>query len=126
MIEKQMQYNNDYGAFSDDGKEYVITLEKDITTPLPWSHIMSNGKIGTIVTSNGGGNTWYVNSRENKLTTWCNDAVSDRPSEIIMIENDNEKLCATPILNNEIFIFLALDKLENHAEEKKSKKRKNN
>ena len=33
----------------------------------------------------GAGYTWYENSRENKLTPWSNDPVSDTPGEILYI-----------------------------------------
>lgn len=98
MISKNELYNNGYGGFSEDGKDYIL---KDIITPTPWSHILTNGRIGTIVTNGGGGSTWYINSRENKLTTWSNDTITDKPSEIIYLEDDNNKWAAMPIEKNE-------------------------
>ena len=35
----------------------------------------------TQVRNSGGGYSWFGNSRENKLTTWANDPVTDMPSE---------------------------------------------
>ena len=83
-MNKNELYNNGYGGFSEDGKEYIL---KDIITPTPWSHILTNGRIGTIITNGGGGSTWYINSRENKLTSWSNDTTTDKASEIVYLES---------------------------------------
>lgn len=61
-IEK-VKYYNQYGAFSEDGKEYLIRINKENRLPTVWSHIMANEKFGTIVTENMDGYTWYKNSR---------------------------------------------------------------
>ena len=50
---------------------------------------------GTIVTDNLGGYTWNKNSRLNRLTAWSNDRVSDLPSEIFYIKDDDNKLIWT-------------------------------
>ena len=72
MTNNKLLYFNEFGGFSEDGKEYIIkTNEK--TTPLPWSHVIANKDFGTIVTANGGGYIWYKNSQVNKITTWSND-----------------------------------------------------
>lgn len=92
--------NNDYGEFSEDGKEYIIKVSKNKNPPTPWSHMLTNGKVGTIITTNGGGSVWYINSRENKLTTWSNDTISDKASEIIYIDDNDENWIATPVKSN--------------------------
>ena len=95
MRKIDLLYYNNYGGFTQDGKEYVIkTAEKH--TPMPWSHIIANKTFGTIVTANGGGYTWSNNSRENKITTWSNDPVLDPPSEKITIETKCKNLNVLP------------------------------
>ena len=44
--EPKLLFFNDIGGFSPDGKEYVIRLNKDITTPMPWSNIIANKDFG--------------------------------------------------------------------------------
>lgn len=44
--EPKLLFYNDIGGFSLDGKEYVIRLNKDITTPMPWSNIIANKDFG--------------------------------------------------------------------------------
>ncbi|MGI5895790.1 MAG: GH36-type glycosyl hydrolase domain-containing protein [Oscillospiraceae bacterium] len=77
------------GAFSNDS----FFAESD--TQLPWSHILANDVFGTLATNKSLGYTWAVNSRENKLTPWSNDTMSDHQGEylILRIGNDYYNLC---------------------------------
>ena len=92
---KELLYYNEFGGFDKQDLSYVICTEEK-TTPTPWSHIIANENFGTIVTSDGGGYTWYGNSRENKLTTWSNDVVTNKPSETIRIRNGEKEFSAMP------------------------------
>ncbi|WP_027621850.1 GH36-type glycosyl hydrolase domain-containing protein [Acetivibrio clariflavus] len=102
-----LQFFNGIGGFKNDGKEYEIVLKSGITTPLPWTNVISNRKFGFIVTESGGGYTWHENSRENKLTPWSNDPVSDTPGEIIYVTDDDTgevwNITALPIRENETY-----------------------
>ena len=53
-----LKYFNEYGAFSSNGKEYLIKMNKENRLPTVWSHILANKKFGTLVTENMGGYTW--------------------------------------------------------------------
>ncbi len=88
---EELKYYNEYGAFSSDGKEYLIKVDKQNRLPTVWSHIMANKKFGTIVTENMGGYSWYKNSKLNRVTTWENKPGLDIPSEIIYIKDDVNK-----------------------------------
>lgn len=50
---------------------------------------MANEKFGSLVTDSQGGYTWSQNSRLNKLTAWSNNSVTDIPSEIIYLEDED-------------------------------------
>lgn len=93
------KYYNEYGAFSEDGKEYLIRINSENRLPTVWSHIMSNKKFGTLVTENMGGYTWYKNSRLNRITSWENYPNRDIPSEIIYLKDLDEKNCWSMGLN---------------------------
>ena len=109
MNTKELLYYNEFGGFSKDGKEYIIkTREK--YTPMPWSHIIANEKFGTLVTANGGGYTWSGNSRENKLTVWSNDPITDPPSEILEYECEENKVELLPYHKMGEHKYAALDK----------------
>ncbi|HEY9060522.1 MAG TPA: glucoamylase family protein [Pseudobacteroides sp.] len=86
-------------GFNNVGNEYVIRLEKGEFTPMPWSNIISNPDFGFLVTESGSGYTWSENSRENKLTPWSNDPVSDTPGEIFYIchKESGEMWSLTPL-----------------------------
>lgn len=88
---ENLKYYNEYGAFSADGKEYLIKANKDNRLPTVWSHIMANKKFGTLVTQSMGGYTWYKNSRLNRVTAWENQPNFDIPSEIIYLKDQETK-----------------------------------
>ena len=102
MTNNKLLYFNEFGGFSEDGKEYIIkTNEK--TTPLPWSHVIANKDFGTIVTANGGGYIWYKNSQVNKITTWSNDPLKDMPSEKLILKTQNREIDILPYESLEKF-----------------------
>jgi len=84
-VERKLLYFNGLGGFSPDENEYIIQLEKGQNTPAPWVNVIANPDFGFIVSESGSGYTWYANSRENKLTPWSNDVVSDSPGEVLYI-----------------------------------------
>ncbi len=96
----ELTFFNGLGGFHQGGREYVILLGADQWTPAPWSNIIANRQeFGFQVTETGGGYTWSVNSRENRLTPWSNDAVSDPPGEIIYLRDEDSGTVwsATPL-----------------------------
>jgi cellobiose phosphorylase len=96
--EKELQYFNGLGGFSPDGREYVITLEKGQMTPAPWVNVIANPEFGFMVSESGGGFSWCENSRENKLSPWSNDPVSDSPGETFYVRDEyGEPWSMTPL-----------------------------
>ncbi len=87
----ELKYYNEYGAFSEDGKEYKIKVNTENRLPTAWSHIMANEKFGTIVTESMGGYSWYKNSRLSRVSSWENSPVYDTPSEIIYLKDMKNK-----------------------------------
>ncbi len=57
-------------------------------TPAPWINVVANPAFGFQVSESGAGYTWSRNSRENQLTPWSNDPVSDPPGEIIYVRDE--------------------------------------
>jgi len=86
-----LKFFNGIGGFGNDGKEYVIKLEAGKNTPAPWVNVISNEKFGFLATETGGGYVWSVNSRENKLTRWCNDPVTDDVSEAVYVRDEETR-----------------------------------
>jgi cyclic beta-1,2-glucan synthetase len=79
---------NGIGGFADGGREYAIVLEGAQETPLPWANVIANPAFGTLVTASGAAHTWSVNSRENRLTPFANDPVTDPTSEALFVRDD--------------------------------------
>jgi cyclic beta-1,2-glucan synthetase len=89
---------NGLGGFTPDGREYVIVLDGDHETPAPWSNVLANPSFGTIVSSSGAAFTWAGNSRENRLTPFGNDPLTDPTGEVLYLrdEDSGEVWGATP------------------------------
>lgn len=100
---ENLKYFNEYGGFSEDGKEYIIKMTKDLKPQVAWTHVLANPNFGTVITNNNSGYTWYKNSRLSRITKWSNDVVVDTPSEIIYIkDNDYNKVWTlSPGLNQD-------------------------
>ena len=93
----KLQFFNGLGGFGPEGREYVTVLGEGQWTPAPWLNVVSNGlDFGFQVTETGAGFTWSVNSRENRLTPWSNDAVSDPPGEVIYLRDEDTGTAWTP------------------------------
>ena len=82
------EFDNDLGGFVEDGREYSIVLDEGHWTPAPWINVIANERLGFQVSESGAGYTWALNSRENQLTPWSNDPVSDQPGEVIYVRDD--------------------------------------
>jgi cyclic beta-1,2-glucan synthetase len=76
---------NGTGGFTPDGREYVVVLRGEAETPLPWANVIANPGFGTLVTASGAAMTWAENSRENRLTPFANDPISDPTAEAIFV-----------------------------------------
>jgi cyclic beta-1,2-glucan synthetase len=83
-----LEFFNGLGGFAEDGREYVIVLDNGQWTPAPWVNVIANADFGFIVSELGSGCTWRSNSRENQLTPWSNDPVSDPPGEAFYLRDE--------------------------------------
>ena len=90
------RFFNGLGGFGRDGREYVTILGRGQTTPAPWINVIANPAFGFQVSAEGGGYTWSDNSRENQLTPWSNDPVSDPPGEAIYLRDEESGDVWTP------------------------------
>ncbi|HEX5580147.1 MAG TPA: hypothetical protein VFX39_01130, partial [Gemmatimonadaceae bacterium] len=92
---------NGHGGFSPDGSEYVIRVGRGARDgalpPLPWANVVANEELGFITSERGAGCTWSVNSRENRLTPWFNDPVSDPSGEALYLRDDDSGLFWSPV-----------------------------
>ena len=84
----ELEFFNGLGGFAAGGKEYVTILGPGQSTPAPWINVIANSTFGFQTSTEGGGYTWSANSRENQLTPWSNDPVSDPPGEAFYLRDD--------------------------------------
>ncbi len=89
-------YDNGTGGFSEDGREYVILVGPDSTTPAPWCNVLANPQFGCLVTESSLGSTWSLNAGENRLTPWRNDPVFDTPSEALYLRDEETAAIWSP------------------------------
>jgi cyclic beta-1,2-glucan synthetase len=85
----ELEFFNGLGGFAAEGREYVTILGEGQSTPAPWINVIANPSFGFQTSVEGGGFTWSVNSRENQLTRWSNDPVSDEPGEVIYVRDED-------------------------------------
>jgi cyclic beta-1,2-glucan synthetase len=92
-----LAFDNGFGGVAADGA-YQIAVQGDRVPPAPWVNVIANERGGFVVSERGGGFTWAGNSYFFRLTPWHNDPVSDPPSEVVYLRDDEsgEVWSATP------------------------------
>jgi N,N'-diacetylchitobiose phosphorylase len=90
-------FDNGYGGFSADGREYIVRLRPDGKghfqwPPMPWANVIANEQAGFLVTEKGAGYTWSGNSRTNRLTAWHNDPICDCHAEAVWLRDEDRNL----------------------------------
>ncbi|MEY2152012.1 glycosyl transferase family 36 [Rhodanobacter sp. 115] len=83
------EFDNGLGGFVDGGRSYAISLKGEQRTPMPWVNVMANADFGCLVSAEGGGYTWSINSQQNALTPWPNDSVADMPHEALYLRDED-------------------------------------
>ncbi|MDS0526686.1 glycosyl transferase [Clostridium sp. SHJSY1] len=84
-----LDFWNGYGGFDPKDSSYVIRLDKYNNTPAPWINVVSNDDFGFHISEVGSAYTWCGNSRENKITPWSNDWVTDPQGEAVFIRDND-------------------------------------
>lgn len=92
----ELLFDNGTGGFTADGREYVITVRPGEPTPAPWCNVLANQGFGCLVSESSLGMTWSGNSGENRLTPWRNDPVSDTPSEVLYLRDEETAAVWSP------------------------------
>ena len=85
----ELTHRNGLGGFTPGGREYAIVLNGDADTPMPWVNVISNEHFGTVIGATGAAWTWAGNSRENRLTPFGNDPVSEWSGEAFYLRDDD-------------------------------------
>ncbi|HKX52479.1 MAG TPA: glucoamylase family protein, partial [Nitrosospira sp.] len=88
LPQRHLLFHNGFGGFASDAREYVITVEQDQRTPVPWSNILANPQFGTVISESGHVYTWCENAHEYRLTPWHNDPVCDSSGEAYYLRDE--------------------------------------
>jgi cyclic beta-1,2-glucan synthetase len=88
-VPQDLEFFNGLGGFAADGREYVTLLGPGQATPAPWINVIANPGFGFQIAAEGSGFTWAQNSKENQLTPWSNDPVTDRPGEVLYVRDED-------------------------------------
>lgn len=89
-------FDNGFGGFSPDGREYIIYLDGEHHPPAPWVNVIANPEFGFLVSESGSATTWALNSGENRLTPWYNDPVIDPSGEVLYLRDEETTDVWTP------------------------------
>jgi cyclic beta-1,2-glucan synthetase len=87
-VPPDLEFFNGFGGFAAGGQEYVTVLDAGRWLPAPWINVIANPSFGFQVAVEGSGYTWSLSSRENQLTPWSNDPVTDRPGEVLYVRDE--------------------------------------
>ncbi len=88
QMRPELEFFNGIGGFARNASEYVILQGPNQVTPAPWINIIANPDFGFQVSADGNGFCWAGNSRENQLTPWSNDPVSDPPGDALYLRDE--------------------------------------
>jgi len=86
-----LEFSNGHGGFVDEGRAYRVDLDANRPTPAPWVNVIANPDFGFIVSAEGGGYAWSLNSQQNPLTPWPNDPVSDTPRDVLYLRDEESR-----------------------------------
>jgi cyclic beta-1,2-glucan synthetase len=93
---RDLVLRNAHGGFTRDGREYVVTLAPGKATPAPWSNVIANPQLGTVISESGSAYTWSENAHEYRLTPWSNDPVGDAGAEVVYLRDEDSGRTWTP------------------------------
>lgn len=96
ILHHQLQFFNGLGGFSPDGREYHTHMQQFQRPPMPWINVIANPHFGFQVSTLGSGFSWAENSRENQLTPWSNDPVTDPCGEAFYVQHQGSSDLMSP------------------------------
>lgn len=80
---EELEFFNGFGGFKDNS--YIITSNN---TPSPWSNILEGKYLGSLITNNSCGYTYFKDPALFKLSMWDEDKIINNPGEKIIINDE--------------------------------------
>jgi cyclic beta-1,2-glucan synthetase len=87
LPQPELEFFNVYGGFAGGGREYVMPQGPGRPTPAPWVNVVAHPHLGFLVSAEGAGFTWSLNSQQNQLTPWSNDPVENGGGEAVYLKD---------------------------------------
>ncbi len=85
-------FESKYGFFKENGN-YTVT---SMNTPMPWTHIISNGEYGAVYSQAGSGYSFYRDASQSCINRWVQDLIKDEYGKYIYIhDNDTGRIFST-------------------------------
>jgi cellobiose phosphorylase len=76
----------DYGYFSDDDREFIITRPD---TPTPWINYLSNSEYCAMISNTAGGYSFHIDPRDRRILRYrYNNLPPDRPGRYLYIRDN--------------------------------------
>ncbi|MFL5578085.1 MAG: GH36-type glycosyl hydrolase domain-containing protein, partial [Gemmatimonadaceae bacterium] len=79
---------NGTGGLDPESGDYEVRLAGERLPPAPWANVVATPQGGFCVTESGGGFAWAGNSYFFRLTPWHNDPVTDAPTEVLYLRDE--------------------------------------
>lgn len=68
----------------DSENRFIFTCSPSLP-PRAWANLLTNGRFGFLASECGGGNMWFLNSRENPISPWlCQPLAADGPEALYL------------------------------------------
>jgi len=91
VLNKKGAAKLNYGHFSKDNLEYIIT---NPNTPRPWINYLTNTDYCSIISQTAGGYSFYKDCGSNRVTRWePGNYITDRPGKYVYIKDKVTKKC---------------------------------
>lgn len=88
VLPDNLLFKNTWGGFDPKTSEYVMAIDSHHVPLSPWSNIITSPEFGTIVTESGAMFSWSKDSYDNRITSWNNDPLVYKSSEIIYLRDE--------------------------------------
>ncbi len=83
-----LEFKNAWGGYDVEKSEYVMNVSSHNLPFAPWSNIITSPHFGTVVTESGSMFTWSKDSYDNRITSWNNDPLVFKSSEIVYVRDE--------------------------------------
>jgi len=78
-------FESKYGYFDEEGNYNI----NNMNLPMPWTHILTNGKYGSVYSHAGSGYSFYIDASQSCINRWVQDLIKDEYGKYVYIRNND-------------------------------------